>query len=283
MEMALPLAFGLLLTGFSGGKRILMIYITLMLLAALILSLSRGGWFGGIMGLGFMTVAIMVDRHFKKKKLVLALSGGIMAVAFIVLSTTPVVERIITLTERNPEVNMYSRLVGWRGVVKMINDHPLVGTGPGTFASVYTQYQPPGLAKRRYYAHNDYLHFISEVGLVLSVAMVWMIIALYRKGFEKLKNPSRLVRGTTLGAMAGITAILVHSFGDFNLNIPANAILFTVLVALAAGPVPIDNASRIRLDPSFDQQGIQGLMSKESDGRDQRSEIRGQRADQAKA
>jgi hypothetical protein len=40
--------------------------------------------------------------------------------------------------------------------------------------------------------------------------------------------------------MAGITAILVHSFGDFNLNIPANAILFTVLAALAAAPVPID-------------------------------------------
>ena len=158
---------------------------------------------------------------------------------------------------------MYGRLVGWRGVNKMISDHPLIGAGPGTFATVYTQYQPPGLANRRFYAHNDYLHFISEVGLALPAVMVWMIIALYRKGFKKLKNPSRLVRGTTLGAMSGITAILVHSFGDFNLNIPANAILFTVLAALAAGPVPIDNSSRIRLDPSFDQQRIQGLIGKE--------------------
>jgi hypothetical protein len=38
-----------------------------------------------------------------------------------------------------------------------------------------------------------------------------------------------------------------HSFGDFNLNIPANAIRFTVLAALAAGPVPLDNVSRIRI------------------------------------
>ena len=76
-------------------------------------------------------------------------------------------------------------------------------------------------------------------------------VFLYRKGFKKLKNPSRLVRGTTLGAMAGITATLVHSFGDFNLNIPANAILFTVLAALAAGPIPIDNASRIKLDSTM--------------------------------
>ena len=65
-----------------------------------------------------------------------------------------------------------------------------------------------------------------------------MIIALYRKGFGKLKNPSRLVRGITLGAMSGITGILVHSFSDFNLHIPANALLFTVLAAFVAAPLP---------------------------------------------
>jgi len=241
MEMALLLALGLLLTGFSGGNRIFIITIIIMFLAALILSLSRGGWFGVIIGLSFMAAALMADRHFKSKKLILALGGSFLAVALIVLSTTPVVERIQTLTESDPEVNMYGRLVGWGGVNKMISDHPLIGTGPGTFTTVYTQYQPPGLAKRRFYAHNDYLHFISEVGLALSVVMVWMIIALFRKGFKKLRNSSRLVRGTTLGAMAGITAILVHSISDFNLHIPANAILFTILGALAVAPLPIDN------------------------------------------
>jgi O-antigen ligase len=87
-------------------------------------------------------------------------------------------------------------------------------------------------------AHNDYLHFTSEVGLPLIAVMVWMIIALYRKGFIKLKNPSRLVRGITLGALSGITAILVHSISDFNLHIPANALLFTVLGALVVAPLP---------------------------------------------
>jgi len=243
MEMALLLTFGLLLTGISGGNRIFIVAIIFIFLAALILSLSRGGWFGAIVGLSFMAAALMADIHFKSKKLILAIAGSFLAVVLIVLSTTPVVERIQTLTERDHEVNMYDRLVGWRGVNKMINDHPLIGTGPGTFATVYTQYQPPGLASRRFYAHNDYLHFISEVGLALSVVIFWMIIALYRKSFEKLKNPSRLVRGSTLGAVAGVTAILVHSFGDFNLNIPANALLFIVLAAIAAVPATLDKVS----------------------------------------
>ena len=68
--------------------------------------------------------------------------------------------------------------------------------------------------------------------------LIWMIIALYKKGFNKLKNPSRLVRGTTLGAMSGVTAILIHSIFDFNLHIPANAILFTVLAAIVVSPIP---------------------------------------------
>ena len=87
-------------------------------------------------------------------------------------------------------------------------------------------------------AHNDYLHFISETGLLLIPIIIWLTFALYKRGFEKMKNPSRLVRGTTLGAMTGITAILIHSIADFNLHIPANAILFTVLAAIVAAPSP---------------------------------------------
>ena len=87
-------------------------------------------------------------------------------------------------------------------------------------------------------AHNDYLHFTSEVGLILIPIVIWMIVVLYRRGFKKLRNPSRLVRGVTFGAMSGITAILVHSISDFNLHIPSNAILFTVLAALVVAPLP---------------------------------------------
>ena len=86
--------------------------------------------------------------------------------------------------------------------------------------------------------HNDYLHFVSETGLPLIAVMAWMMVALFIRGFKKLNNPSRLVRGITLGAMSGITAILVHSIFDFNLHIPANAILFTVLAALVVSPIP---------------------------------------------
>ena len=128
----------------------------------------------------------------------------------------------------------------WRAGAAMAVDHPVLGIGPGNFPTVFTQYLPPA-ENRHFYAHNDYIQSVSEIGLAAIVIIAWMIAAIYRRGFKKLKDKSRLVRGVTLGALSGITAILVHSIFDFNLHIPANALLFSALVALAVSPVPVDN------------------------------------------
>jgi len=181
-----------------------------------------------------MAFALLTSPYFQRKKLLLALSGGFLAVAFIVLASTPVVEKIRTIEQRQEAPSFSNRLNVWGRVVEMIEDYPLLGIGPGTFGTIFTQYQPPGLTSHYTMAHNDYLHFTSEVGLPLIAIIVWMIIALYKKGFMKLKNPSRLVRGITLGSMSGI----VHSISDFNLHIPANALLFAILAALVVAPLP---------------------------------------------
>jgi O-antigen ligase len=238
MEMAIPLLLGLLLTGLRGIKLYLTIVLAVLLFMALIFSLSRGGWISACAGLFFLSVALLFNRHFQSKRLALALVCGFFVVAFIILSSTPVVKRIRTLEEKGNIPTLKSRITVWGGIAEMIKDHPLLGTGPGTFATVFTQYQPPGFSSRYFMGHNDYLHLTAETGLPLIVVMAWMIVAFFLKGFKKLNNPSRMVRGITLGAMSGITAILVHSIFDFNLHIPANAILFTVLAALVVSPIP---------------------------------------------
>jgi len=246
MEMAIPLLLGLFLTGFRGGKLILMIYLSCLLLTALVLTLSRGGWIASLIGLSFMSFALLTSPYFQRKKLLITLIGGFFAVALIVLASTPVVERMRTALQKGEEASLHSRMVMWGGIVEMIGEYPLLGIGPGTFGTIFTQYQPPGLKAHFTMAHNDYLHFTSEVGLPLIAIVVWMIIALYRKGFMKLNNPSRLVRGITVGAMAGVTAILVHSVADFNLHIPANALLFTVLAALVVAQLPVPTREAIQ-------------------------------------
>jgi len=238
LEMAIPLLLGLFLIGYGRINLFFMICLFILLFSAIILSLSRGGWLGLAGGLAFMGFALLTQGRFKRKKLVVSLICGFLIVGLIVLSSTPVVKRIRTLDRGEKIGTLHTRISVWSGILKMIQDYPVLGTGPGTFATVFTQYQPPGQKLRYFNAHSDYLQLTAEAGLSLAVIMGWMIWVFYNRGFKKLNNPSRLVRGVTLGSMSGITAILIHSVSDFNLHIPANAVLFTVLSAIVVAPLP---------------------------------------------
>ncbi len=241
LEMAFFLILGLFLTGYEGGRLGLMIYLTAIILTALVLTLSRGGWGASTCGLIFMVLMLLANSRFSRKKLLVTLVLAVLAILLIVLASTPAVERVLTVMTNQDDASFQSRLTAWKGVARLIVDYPVLGTGPGTFALVFTQYQPPGLGRRFFNAHNDYLQFTAELGWFLPPLLLFIGFSLYRNGLQKLKNPSRLVRSTTLGALTGITAILCHSLVDFNLHVPANALLFTVLAAIALAPPPRDN------------------------------------------
>jgi O-antigen ligase len=116
----------------------------------------------------------------------------------------------------------------------MIAARPVLGWGLGTFPIVYPSY-------RSFYtnyfvneAHNDYVQTTVETG-ILGLAMVCGFIALfYRTTLGRVERWREDIRaGATLAALIGVTGILVHSLCDFNLQIPANAMLFITLASLA--------------------------------------------------
>lgn len=148
-----------------------------------------------------------------------------------------VVERVFTLTEEDAFTSYQGRNIAWSGTLEMIGDYPLLGVGPGNYADIFTQYQPPGMNTRFYYAHNDYLQYIAELGMPVVAFMVWILTLIFAEGVKKLKSRSRQTWGITLGALTGIVAILFHSLVDFNLHIPANTLLFITLAALVMADI----------------------------------------------
>jgi O-antigen ligase len=236
MEMSIALVLGFVIFQQKSRWKTISLALLLLLLAALVFSQSRGGWFGMLAAFMCMSFLLYRSKRLITSRWAVIVVNAAFVVAFIVVSSTPVTDRLLTAEAGFNDGSLAGRINAWHGVVDLARANPLLGTGPGTFAVTFPKYQPPGFQANLVYAHNDYLDFTAELGFGLLIIIAWMIVALYRQGLHKMRSKSKLTRGVTLGALAGITAILVHSFVDFNLQIPANAMLFTVLAALAAAP-----------------------------------------------
>jgi O-antigen ligase len=216
---------------YSPEARIGMIALVLFLIVCQALTLSRGGWTGTAVAMVFMALVLLFKKGFVHKRLVGTLLAGVVVTALIVMASTPVVERIITLTQGNLEDHIAHRRNLWKGTRALIADYPGTGTGPDTFAVAYPPYQAPGYSLLSRYAHNDYLQFTAETGIMAIPLMLVLLNWFFRTGFTRLKSRSRQTMGITLGAMGAVGAILIHSYSDGNLQIPANALVFTALVA----------------------------------------------------
>ena len=95
-------------------------------------------------------------------------------------------------------------------------------------------------------AHNDYLQLLTETGLAGFAVAIWFLVLTFRHAWAKLDHWTESAGGSlTVAALLGCVGILVHSFLDFNLQIPANAAMFYVLCAIAASN-PLQESQRRR-------------------------------------
>ena len=236
--MTIPLLIGLLFSKkFSTYKFILLYLALFIMLVALLFTYARGGWIATATGTGFVLFIQALTGKFQVKKIIL-LSVAVFAAVFLsFLSNTDLVKRFNTITQEDTAITLRGRELAWQGTIDMIRAYPVHGVGPGNYSKAFRSFQPPGLAEPYINAHNDYLQFISETGVLLIPVLCWLLYNLFSHGLYKIGQVDQQVRGITMGAMGGITALLLYSVSDFNLHIPANALLFTILAAIVASPV----------------------------------------------
>ena len=115
----------------------------------------------------------------------------------------------------------------------MLKDYPMIGSGGGTFYVAFPKYRIAAISAYFDYAHNDYIQIATETGLVglaLMGSIVLSTLFASLRTLQRRRDP--LARGIAFGVTMGIIALMIHSWVDFNLQIPANALTFAVLLAL---------------------------------------------------
>ncbi len=145
------------------------------------------------------------------------------------------------------------RLAVWKEASRIVRTFPVTGTGVNTFgtASLYFQTADP----LRYYdaAHNDYLQLAAEggilIGLPLIISLVLLAIAIRRRIVQSGREDAP--RWLRIGATIGLLAVGLQELSDFSLQIPGNAVLFSVLLGVAlSSPDATSSASELRVTMS---------------------------------
>ncbi|MDY6856656.1 MAG: O-antigen ligase family protein [Thermodesulfobacteriota bacterium] len=251
MVMVIPLAIGFLispsridnfefgrsryyLTDFESqiSRNILLVFMVIIMIAALFLTLSRGGIMSFLLSMVFLTSLSLSSRRSKKKgTLFLIIIFTFSSLFLIWLGIDPIIDRLSTL--KNTDKIGHQRLSVYRDTTQIIGDFPLLGTGLGTFKDIYPSYRTTESTLTFNHAHNDYLEILSDTGLlggILIIGALLVILVIITKRLANRRNP--FVVSITLGGITGIVAMLFHSIADFNMHIPANATMFCIILAL---------------------------------------------------
>ncbi|MGH9578247.1 MAG: O-antigen ligase family protein, partial [Terriglobales bacterium] len=232
LEMLIPFALVAALSrSLPPEKKALMAFAAVIMGGSIFLSRSRGGLLA--LAVQLLVLVVVYFRRGSSRGVIAALLAvGVTAGGFVVWLDRG---KMISRLENMPELGMESvegvRRNILRDGLKMAADRPLTGWGLGAFPVVYPQYRSFYTSKFVNQAHNDYLQVLVETGVTGFALVLWGIFALYREAFRKMRRAPAALRSPVLAAVVGCTGLLVHSFLDFNLHIPANAALFAVLCA----------------------------------------------------
>ncbi len=113
-------------------------------------------------------------------------------------------------------------------------DHRWMGTGLGTFVTVYPQYASSYDGRLVDHAHNDYLEMMAETGMVGVICSLAFIVILFRTALSNLRpHGDSFGLAIRMGSLVACSGLLLHSLVDFNMHIPSNALLFLLLASLA--------------------------------------------------
>ena len=218
------------------GKTLLIGFSVIVMILGLIFTASRMGILSLL--LSFSLISILFrnpekGRRFSKTA-VLIFGLALLWAAWIGLDA--VISRFFSVSE-----SFEDRWKIWVNTFQIFKDFPLFGSGLGTFFQVFPMYRSFHVLGLVTHSENDFLQLLSEVGSLgtgLLAALFFFLVWKVFSGIRALTH-GEPVRYIALGGLVGILALMFHSLVERNIQVPANAFLYTFIFALVLRIAPI--------------------------------------------
>ncbi len=236
-ELILPLALVPLVLGKVRRERWPVVGLFAVLpIGALFLSASRGGIVSFAVELGLLAL-VMIRRRTMGKQLLSA--GAVLLLAILMVSWLGVGQLLQRFSSmQSLETTEGKRASMRRDTWRIFLDHPLTGTGLGTLQIAFPPYESLYDGKIVNHTHNDYLEALAETGVAGGLCCAWFIGVLLAESLKRLRQLNNSFAGALqLSGSIACAGFLAHSLVDFNLHIPANALLFFLMAHLATAEI----------------------------------------------
>ena len=216
-------------TGPRGRLRLMLVIMVI----GLVMSTSRMGNIAFLSGLLIASVlSLAIGRKLNLTTLVFLAS--IILIDALIIGNYFGIERIANRIQNfDQHRDIVSRVEINEHSLRMIKDRSFMGSGAGTYDLLFPQYRLPEVDVRVTNAENDYFEFLVELGFIGSLPLLLIVVIGLSTQLQMMRNQnSQFEKGIAFGCLMGTVSLLIHSAGDFNLQIPSNAVLFVVLLSL---------------------------------------------------
>src|SRR5919108_2924931 len=219
--MAIAVAAGLVFGCRTRRGRLLAALSLPILMAALLLTLSRGAWIGAALGIALLLLTLREARE-----LLLFLSVPLIVVALIAGRFAADEPQLTVVGERAKAITVLSpydeRAAIWREAIREIKEDPLTGEGPGNFPVASVRAASYASLVYADHAHNLALNWAAEDGLPALALVFAFAVALtvpaYRASRRLRQDGRRRDRAVLLGVAAALLTVVGQGTVDYTLG-----------------------------------------------------------------
>lgn len=226
-----------------------LVLITGVVFVGLLLSFSRAAWLSLVIGLGFWQLL----KWKVKPSMYLAMLGGGLAMAFAfqsiiydrvrtnqaVSNDGDVTNHVTSVTNVSTDASNLERINRWICALRMFQQKPLTGFGPGTYQFEYARFQTSEYATYisttkgdRGNAHSEYLMYLSETGIFGLVIFLLLVAYTLYLGIRNNLRTGGYIRRINNALLVGLVTFFFH--GIFNSFIDQDKMAMLVFSSMAA-------------------------------------------------
>lgn len=242
------LLLGLFVHETRGSVRVVQGAALLLLLAALIVTKSRGAW------LGFGAAVLYLVLRSRSRWLVIAT-----AVALLVVLSVDVLRRVVLVRAADTSLrdpSLTGRYLLWYYGWKVAKANWVLGVGMDYFRATKHSYGFPAPFNNvwlRYHTHNLFMELLANTGVVGLGCFLWMLVGSFWRLQHRVTVDRTETQGLALGISAALIAFVVHGLWDAVIWQYGALMLLAALIGLA---VAFNRVASVRREADATEHGL---------------------------